>query len=298
MPDAPPALVHVTIPAYGDGPLLRTAVASVLEQDDRRWLLTISDDGPPAPELEAWVAAQGDPRIVYGRNATRLGLNRNFQRCLELATAPYVVLMGADDRLLPNYVTAVAEAAERFPDAAWIQPRVRVIDEAGRPTSTLADRVKARIEPAIPPGGLLLGGEELARSLLVGVWMYFPAVAFRRDAVLRHGFREGYDVVLDLDLYLRMLVDGASAAYTDALAFEYRRHGASVSSSEVMTGARFAEDRAFFQEAASAMRRRGWPRAARAARWRPTSRLHALASLPRARSVGSVAMLLRHASGS
>ena len=288
----------MTIPAYGDGPLLRTAVASVLEQEDSRWLLTITDDGPPSPELEAWIAGLGDARVVYGRNENRLGLNRNFQRCLELAAAPYVVVMGADDRLLPNFVAVVAEAAHRFPDAAWIQPRVRVIDGDGRPASTLADRVKARIEPAIPPGGLLIGGEELARSLLIGVWMYFPAVAFRRDSVLQYGFREGYDVVLDLDLYLRMLVDGASAAYSDTVAFEYRRHAASVSSSELMTGARFAEDRAFFREAADSMRRRGWQRAARAARLRPTSRLHALAYLPRAHSLTTVGMLLRHASGS
>jgi hypothetical protein len=94
-----------------------------------------------------------------------------------------------------------------------------------------------------------------------------------------------------------MILDGATAAYLDDIAFEYRRHESSLSSSELMTGARFAEDRAWFSQMRATLLRRGWRRAARAALLRPTSRLHALASLPQARSASSVAMLLRHAVG-
>jgi len=290
--------VHVTIPAYGDGPMLREAVESVLRQEDAHWLLSISDDGPENADLRAWVDSLHDERIDYSRNGTRLGLNRNFQRCLELARAPYVVVMGADDRMLPNYVEVVCRAALAHPQACWIQPRVRVIGGSGQPTTTLADRVKARIAPDLASGLDVLGGEALATSLLNGVWMYFPAVAFRSDAVLAHGFRQGYDVVLDLDLYLRMILDGATAVYPIDVAFEYRRHAASVSSSELLTGARFAEDRAFFSEVRATLRLHGWKRAARAAALRPSSRLHALASLPRVRDASSLKGLLLHAFGS
>ena len=206
--------------------------------------------------------------------------------------------MGADDRMLPNYVGVVGRAAAAHPDVSWIQPHVRVIDGTGAPTTTLADRVKARIAPDLTTGHDVLGGEALATSLLNGVWMYFPAVAFRSEAVLAHGFRQGYDVVLDLDLYLRMLLDGATATYPSDVAFEYRRHAASVSSSELLTGARFAEDRAFFSEVRATLARHGWKRAARAAALRPTSRLHALASLPRVRDVAAARALVRHAFGS
>lgn len=291
-------LVHVMVPAYGDNPYLRETVASVLAQDTDSWLLTLIDDGPEDPGLVQWIADLGDERVSYLHNPVRLGINRNFQRCLELAEAPYAVLVGADDRLHPGYVRVVTAAAAAHPEVAWIQPSVRVIGSDGAAVVTRADQVKARLMPKPSPGGVtVLAGEELARSLLVGNWMYFPAVAFRRDVALAHGFRVGRDIVLDLDLYLRMLVDGASAAYLDEVAFDYRRHAASLSSTEAVNGVRFAEERAFFDEAADTLERIGWHRAARAARLHVTSRLYAVLCLPRARSAGAVGSLLRHAVG-
>jgi hypothetical protein len=53
-----------------------------------------------------------------------------------------------------------------------------------------------------------------------------------------------------------------------------------VSSTRAHDGTRFAEERAFFAEAAARFDALGWPRAARAARWHLTSRLHALRTLP------------------
>lgn len=296
MSDPAPPLVHVTIPAYGDDALLREAIASVLGQEHPGWRLTISDDGPPAPGLEEWVAALGDPRVGYGRNPARLGLNRNFQHCVEAAQAPYVVVMGADDRMLPSYVGDVTDAAASYPDAAWIQPAVRVIDARGRPVRTLADRVKARLAPRVHPGqAVVLGGEQLMASLLRGNWMYFPAVAFRTDVVRRYGFRPGYDVVLDLDLYLRMLVDGATGVYLGSESFEYRRHDASLSSREAVSGERFEEEGALFAEARRSAAEHGWPLASRAARVRLTSRLHALARVPEVRDLRTAGALARYA---
>src|SRR5258706_334508 len=119
-------VVEVTIPAYGDGALLREAVASVLAQDSPQWRLTV-----------------------------------------------------------------------------------------------VADRVKARLAIRVPAGSeaLVTGGERLAASLLRGNWMYFPSVAFRRDVARLHGFRAGYDVVLDLDLYLRLLLDGRRVALLEPVCF-------------------------------------------------------------------------------
>lgn len=292
------ALVHVMIPAFGDDAYLRAAIESVLAQDSDLWLLTISDDGPTDPVLAQWITDLGDDRVTYLHNPVRLGINRNFQRCLELARGAWVVLVGADDRLHPRYVRVVSAAAAAHPDVAWIQPSVRVIGPDGSAVVTRADQVKARLMPKPSPDGVtVLAGEELARSLLVGNWMYFPAVAFRRDVVLAYGFQVGRDIVLDLDLYLRMLVDGASAAYLDEVAVDYRRHAASLSSTEAVSGVRFAEERAFFDEAAAALDHIGWHRAARAARLHVTSRLYAVLCLPRARSAGAVGSLLRHAAG-
>src|SRR5664279_4166137 len=95
--------VDVMVPAYGDGPLVREAINSVLAQDDKHWRLTVIDDAAAIEhgELEQWLAGLGDSRVRYLANPQRLGINRNFQRCADESTAEWVVILGADDRLLP-----------------------------------------------------------------------------------------------------------------------------------------------------------------------------------------------------
>lgn len=266
------------LPAYGDGPLLREAVTSVMAQTDPSWRLTVVDDGVDlgqGDELARWLTALGDDRVRYLVNERRLGINRNFQRCATEATGDLVVILGADDRLQPHYVAAVLEAARHEPTAAWIHPAVQVIDERGRPVLPPADRIKRLTAPRVS-GRRLMGGEALAASLLRGNWMYFPSVAFRRPELQRHGFRAGHDIVLDLDLYLRILLDGGQALLLEQVCADYRRHSGSLSSAQASDGVRFREESDYFLLMREAMRAAGWPKAARAAAAHWTSRLHAL----------------------
>ncbi|TDV50986.1 glycosyl transferase family 2 [Actinophytocola oryzae] len=266
------------LPAYGDNALVRETIGSVVAQEDPRWRLTVIDDAPG--DLKSFVAELGHEKVRYLPNERRLGINRNFQRCVDEATADLVMLIGADDRLLPDFVSRVHAAAEQHPDAALFHTNAIVIDEHGNPAMPLADRIKRLVSIK---GGVVTGGERLAASLLHGNWMYFPSVVFRRDVLRKHGFREGYDIVLDLDLYLRILLDGGRVVLFDRPGIEYRRHAASLSSSTAGTGARFDEERNYFAETAAAMAAAGWPRAARAARWHLTSRMHAAAKALAAR---------------
>ena len=284
------------LPCYGDSHHLRAAVASVLASDSDEWMLTLLDDGSPDAALKAWAESHGS-RVAYRHNATRLGINRNFQQCLDLASSPLVAILGADDLLEPSYVAAMVAAAESDPETAFFHPEVTVIDAEGRATAGAADWVKQRMTPGAPA---LLGGEALTASLLRGNWMYFPSVTFRTDVVRRYGFREGLDIVLDLDLYVRMLLDGQRLALVPGRLFRYRRHAESLSSSERFSGGRFAEEAAYFTHVASKLDARGWDRAARAARWHLTSRLHALLLVPGALTGGRrdlLLVLLRHALG-
>lgn len=267
------------LPAYGDDAWVRQAIASVREQRDPRWRLTVLDDGPAAGRdagLADWLRELGDDRIRYQAHSRRLGINRNFQRCVEACAADLVLILGADDRLLPDFTARVHQAAEQFPGAAFLHTGARIVDGAGAPVLPLVDRVKRLSSIRALGGPRRTGGQQLAASLLRGNWMYFPSVVFRRDWLVQHGFRPGYDVVQDLDLYLRILRAGGSAVLFDRPGIEYRRHAVSVSSTGAVDGSRFAEERRFFAEAAADMASAGWPGAARAARWHLTSRLHAL----------------------
>lgn len=296
MPAEPDEHLHVLVPYWGDPAVLDATVASVLAQTDPRWRLTIVDDGYPDPTARETYGDHADPRIGYVRNERNLGIAGNFERCRTLATGRLAMFLGCDDLLDDDFVATVWELHAAHPDVEMIQVGVRVVDDAGRESHGLSDRVKALIRPRVT-GPTVLGGEELAASLLRGNWLYWPSLVFRVDALARRSFRPDYPIILDLALILDAVADGDRLLLAPHVCFAYRRHDDSASSVSLLQGDRFADERRYFAEVAASLRSHGWPRAARAARTHWTSRLHAVALLPqalRARSRTATARVLRH----
>lgn len=293
----PAPQIDILLPFYGDPALLQAAVRSVLNQDTGGWLLTVVDDSTGQP-LAEWFGGFDDDRVRYHRNERNLGITANFQRCLDLAEREYLVFLGCDDLLAPDYVRTLRTALAKHPAVGMLQPGVEVIDEHGARAGGLADAVKHRLYAPRVRGSLLLGGEPLATSLLRGNWLYFPAICWRTDAIRAVGFRPDLRTTQDLALELELIERGERLLLLEHRCFRYRRHRGSVSSTMAADGARFREEQALFGDAATRLRRMGWRRAARAARTHSGSRLHALAQLPRAalaRDRQVCARLLRHA---
>jgi glycosyltransferase involved in cell wall biosynthesis len=284
--------IEFMLPFYGSRTYLLETVESVRAQSDPDWTLTILDDDPDAGACDA-VRALADPRIEVVRNPARLGLHRNFQAAFDRARADYVVILGSDDRLLPNYLSTMRTAASS--GAEMIHPGVRVIDANGAPHLPMADRMKQMMMPH-PRALRTYGGQSLMSSLMTGNWAYFPSVCWRTDAV-RGRELVAHDIVVDLALMIDVLLDGGRMAIVPDVCFEYRRHGQSVSSLRATVGSRFDEEQAFLDETARRLDAHGWHGAAFAARARLTSRLHSALTAARVRSTdrSAAARLMRAA---
>ena len=292
MPD-----LEIFVPFWGEPDLLVATVESVLAQSDPDWTLTVVDDCYPDPSVAAWFAAHPDPRIRYLRNETNLGITENYARCRELASRELMMFLGCDDLLHPAFVTTVRRAHAAYPTAAIIQVGVQVIDDDGAPVDPLGDKVKRALMPRVV-GPTELGGEDLARSLLRGNWLYWPSLVFRTDRVQAHPFRDELPIIQDLALVIDMVAAGETLVLDPTVCFSYRRHTGSASATSLVHGRRLPDERRYYAEAAAQMRAHGWPRAARTARRRWTSRLHAVTLLPQAlRARSGLGGLVRHALG-
>jgi glycosyltransferase involved in cell wall biosynthesis len=270
--------LDVVMPYYGDQAYLLRAVDSVRALQQADWRLTVVEDRyPGGAAARAAVHALGDDRIRYLRNDRNLGVAANTHRCFELAERDFVLVTDYDDLLLPNYAVEVAGLFDRHPDAVVAQPAVEVVDENDRPHRPLADRVKTWLAPR---GEAALAGEAAVASLLRGNWLYCPALCYRRSAVAGVKPRPDADAVHDLARVVDVLRYGGSVAVGTTVAFRYRRHRSSHSSGGARTGIRFAQERAYFESIAAELAADGRPRAARAARLRPLSRLNAATQLP------------------
>lgn len=263
--------VHIAIPYWGKFDLLTQAVESVRAQSYQHWRLTIVDDAYPSDDAATYCRALDDARISYLRNDATLGITRNFNRCVELLDAEFGMIMGYDDKLAPEYL---AQALATIGEATMYHPQVAVIDADGKQHVPLVDRVKRLLRPRRAG---VYAGERLASSLCRGNWLYFPAIMWRTSWLKQYQFDTRYVIMQDATVELQMIIDGATLALDTAQTFEYRRFDGSVSSVETKSqGVRFDEEAVCYAEFADKFRAHGWTRAARAARWRVTSRLHHL----------------------
>lgn len=291
--------IDIMMPFYGRVDHFKSAVTSIIAQDDRDWRLVVIDDGYPDRTAGEWLQSLDDARVRYIRNEHNLGINANFQKAIDLAESEWMTIIGCDDALLPGYVSRVRELIALHPHSTLIHPGVRIIDEDGARTRTLVDISKTMYAPHTR-GTVELSGERLAVSVTRGNWMYFPSVVWRREAIAAFGFRTGLNVVQDLALVIDLAAAGATLVVDDDVVFEYRRHSTSVSSWRAIEGSRFIEERNFFRVIAAEFDERGWHKARRAAQVHLSSRINALTKLPgaiRSRHSASVATLLRHAFG-
>lgn len=290
--------LDILVPFWGDPEMLKQTVRSVLEQQNPSWLLTVVDDAYPDADIPEYFAGISDPRVTYVRNPINQGITENYRSCVARATQDLVVILGCDDVLLPNYVDVVLNAHAAYPQAALIQPGVRIIDEHGAVVHTLADSVKRSRRMARATEPRLLAGESLAASLFWGDWLYWPSLAIRRDVLIGTPFRDGMPIIQDLALVIDIVCAGGSLLVEPTVCFHYRRHSASASSAKALDGSRFQGERAYFNLAAAQVRALGWRKAEFAAHLHLTSRLHAITLMPaalRGKRAEALGILVRHA---
>lgn len=293
--------LDIMIPFWGNVQYLKDTVSSVLGQDSPDWRLTVIDDAYPDEGVAAYFADLQDPRIRYLRKPANEGITANFRSCVAFAQAPYMMMLGCDDLLLPGYVSSVLKAIRDFPDAQLIQPGIQIIDESGKVYLPLGDRIKGLLRKAYGREPLQTGGEKLAVSLLHGDWLYWPSLVFRTGTIKGTDFRDDFPIILDLAVILDLVFDGTAIAVVPDAVFQYRRHSQSASSVDLSDTSRFDDERRYFALAAGLAAGHGWRKAALAARLRLTSRLHALTLLPKAVATvnpGAAARLIRHGLGS
>jgi len=176
---------------YNAEAYLDACLASVLAQDFTDYELILYDDGctdGSAAKLADW--AGRDPRIRVERGSARLGPVGSSNRIVELARAPLIARLDADDLMLPGRLTAQVAAFDEQPGAVLIGGLAWTIDAAGR-------RMRA---------------PDLARLLRASDFAPFPhsSAMFRREAWERiGGYRAGTEKWEDVDFFLRMSAIGS-----------------------------------------------------------------------------------------
>ena len=211
--------ISVVIPVYNGVKYIREAISSVLEQEGVSVQLVVqdnaSDDG--TSEVLHELAAK-DSRLVIKRNSRTVPMGENWNLAMDNATWEYLLLLSADDYLVPG---ALAVAMTAFKDDS--------------------------VDVVTGNHFFLSSGHQYPRKVPVptGVYSYFVDkllaynpfcinfTLFRRRAFekLNTGFGlfKSYLLTCDFELWLRIAISGMRVGYLSTPLGVYRVHDENLS---------------------------------------------------------------------
>lgn len=216
--------VTVGIPTRNRSDLLSKAIASVLSQSYRNFVVVVSDNASE-DDTAGVVAAFGDPRLIYRPLEQGISRVANFNRLIDLADTEFLLILGDDDELHPDHLALTVEALKRRPSVGVAHTGYEIVDQHG---NALASKVKPKqdeqtveFEP---------GAQFVENSMKSGPWVCFSSAVFRKAALVSGGkFRSEDGVIDDFPLLMRIASEWDYAYLNRPLAL-LRVHGEAASS--------------------------------------------------------------------
>lgn len=266
-------MIFFSIPFFKNTVFLEDTLKSLLSQSSPNWKAAVLDDSIDSGESEkakALVEKLADPRIQYLKNPANLGMAKNWNQGLELGKrspdAIATTILHADDRLLPDYVSSMANAIKENPDTSAFFCKAAVIDENGKRAFSFTDFYKDFLLPPNTNGIITLSGVDGVSPLIPGNFIFCPTLCYRNSKINRL-FDPHLKMVTDFEFTLDLLMNGHTlqGLYSTTL-FEYRRHGSNTTNLMNQNLQRFKEEKELYLGLANQLEKKGFPQLARQAR--------------------------------
>jgi len=252
-------LITIAIPYHKNPAYLQVALDSVAKQT----LL-------PAEVIVIDNSIEGDAKtlmqhsileIQYVRAAPDLGLAAYFNQCLDMAKTPWCVILHWDDIILPDYIESMSEAIARHPEAAGIFCKTCAIDIDGRPSFSFKDWGKQFFWPA-GHAEMKLHGENSLAALLRANFIMCPTMCYNLPLLQNRRFSPRWDMLLDLDFYGHLLLEGQTLIGIPKVMYACRRHPSAASSIHEKNFSMFSEGVRCIDALANEAAGKGWHKAA------------------------------------
>jgi hypothetical protein len=166
--------VTICIPTYNQADYVEASIRSAVNQAFQPKKIIVSNDCSTdnTAEILDRLEKEIDILEVYHQDKN-LGIERNPDTCLRMATTKYVVRLDSDDLLEENYVYELFTALEANPKAGYAHGMVQEIDENGSPL---------RIRKLFRNIGYIDHDRSLRESIS-GYKVAANIIMFRRDAL-------------------------------------------------------------------------------------------------------------------
>lgn len=234
-------LFSITIPAF-KGSFLKECIESVLAQTYKDFELIVVNDHSPE-DLDEIVNGFSDDRIRYYTNGVGFGAEcvvGNWNKCLAYATGGFIVCMGDDDRLKPNFLADLYELIRKYPDLDVFYSRTEIIDENSDVVKVLEER------PEWESVYEMIDKRKKGRSMFIGDYCYRTNALREKGGFYDLPFAWGSDAITAY-----MMAGQKGIANTKEAGFQYRVNRQTISNSTSNIEGKMAaihRERKWFQE--------------------------------------------------
>jgi hypothetical protein len=215
----------VFVPCYRYGHFLRQCVESVLGQSGVSVRVLIIDDASPDNTAEVAAAlVSEDPRVSFIRHIENKGHIATYNEGIEWASADYMLLLSADDYLLPGALKRAADLMDTHPEVGFTFGNVIELSDTGTETP-----IETIIEPTIDPDKRIFKGREFIELSGADNLVATCSAVVRTELQKRlRGYRYELPHTGDMEMWLRFAAH-ASVGFIFAYQGVYRQHRANMS---------------------------------------------------------------------
>jgi hypothetical protein len=247
--------VDVIVPCYNYGHYLQACVRSLLSQRavDVR-VLVIDDCSTDESAAVGTALARADARVTFRRHAHNQGHIQTYNEGLDWVRAPYLLLISADDLLVPGALARAAAVMDANPAVTMVH---------GRQIAFVDDPPAAEERSGTPNVSIVDGPRFIEQVCTLGENPVATPTVVARTAIQRRvgGYAPELPHTADLEMWLRFAACGAIAAVEAFQAYK-REHASNMQHAYVRRAAgdlleRQAALTMFFERAECAIPDRG-----------------------------------------
>ncbi len=171
--------LSIVIPTYNRAEILRECLTNIREVTVDCEVVVIDNASPDATAAVVAECALIDPRIRYERNATNIGIVKNFQRAFAEARGEYVSMTGDDDLFLPGCFEKKLPILDANPEIGVVYSLIQPMDGQGH--MGVATRGTGTLEYSY------IGGRNEFTTCLEHHYIALNGTVFRRSNLEKYG---------------------------------------------------------------------------------------------------------------
>jgi len=186
--------VSICIPSYNNGSLIGSAIRSVLDQTFKDIEIIVVDNDS-VDDSERVVRSLSDERIKFSKNSKNIGMTRNWNKCISMASGEFICLLCADDMYLPTFVERTLSMLETHPNLGFVHCAYKKINDRGETIGECRMQMNDTTE----------NGSAFFEKLIHGNFVTISGVMVRRNRFEELGcFDEGLAYAPDWEMLARM----------------------------------------------------------------------------------------------